>query len=134
MDVSTTARHFDLTPEIRDYGEQKLSRLSRYFDQIREGTITITKEKFRFMVEISLRVGGGPDLVSREETPDVFTAIDGAVNSLESQVRKHKGRLLDGREKAEKLGPALAEEAARQSEAEESDEIESGEWTGREGG
>ena len=132
MDVSTTARHFDLTPEIRDYAEQKVSRLSRFFDQIREGTITITTEKFRFMVEISLRVGGGPDLVSREETPDVFTAIDGAVNGLESQVRKHKGRLIDGREKGEKLGPALAEEAARQSA--ESDEVESGEWTGREGG
>jgi putative sigma-54 modulation protein len=110
MEIQTTARHFDLTPELREYSESKLRRLARYFDQIHEGTITITKEKFRYLAEINVRVGGGADLVSREETPDVYSSIDGAIDRLERQVRRHKGRLMSRRAGADKVGQTLAAE------------------------
>lgn len=117
MVLTTTARHFTLAPETKAYGEEKIRRLSRYFDQIQGGSLTITREKSRFEAEISLHVGGGADLVSREESTDLTAAIDGAVDRLERQIKKHKGRLIDRREKGEKVGPALAKEAERAESA-----------------
>ncbi len=119
MDIYTTARHFDLTPEIREHTENKLKRLARYFDRIHEGHVILTKEKFRYLAEISLRVGGGADLVSREETPDVFSSIDGAVDRLERQVKRHKDRLKDRRGSGEKVGSVLAVEGEEEAETAE---------------
>ena len=115
MDITTTARHFDLTSEIKDHTEKKLNRLARYFDRIHEAHVILTKEKFRYSAEITLRVGGGADLVGREETPDVFGSIDGAVDRLEGQVKRHKGRLKDRRGTGEKLGSVLAAEEEEMS-------------------
>ena len=116
MVLHTTARHFNLAPETRAYGEEKIRGLARYFDQIYEGSLTITREKSRFEVEISLHVGGGADLVSSGESSEPMAAIDGAIERLERQVKKHKGRLIDRRSKGEKVGPVLAQEAERASD------------------
>ncbi len=115
MDITTTARHFELSPKTREHAEEKLQRLDRYFGKIFDATVTITKEKFRYQTEISLKVAGGPDLVSREETTDVVTSIDGAIDRLERQVKKHKNKLVDRREKAESTSSVIA---AKQAESE----------------
>jgi len=118
MEITTTARHFDLTPKERSYCEERLQRLTRYFDQTREALVTLSREKNRFTAEITLKVGGGPDLVSREETPDLVASIDGAVDALEQQLKKHKGRLQDRRVKGDKVGAMLA---ATEEEEEENE-------------
>jgi putative sigma-54 modulation protein len=110
MELTTTARHFDLTPKIRSYCEERVTRLTRFFDQIREASIILSREKNRFSAEITLKVGGGADLVSSEETPELFAAIDGAVDALEQQLKKHKGRLQDRRVKGDRVGAVLAAE------------------------
>jgi putative sigma-54 modulation protein len=119
MDIQTTARHFELTTDVREHGEGKVKRLARYFDQIQDASITITKEKFRYKTEITLAVSGGGDFVGTEETADAITSLDGAVDALEQQIRKHKGRLIDRREKREKTGEALADAQAAAMEADE---------------
>lgn len=119
MTVTTTARHFDLPDDVRRHGEEKLRRLSRYFDQIQDAAITITKEKFRYKTEITLTSGGGGDFASSEETDDLTTSLDGAIGALESQIKRHKGRLIDRREKRTKTGEAFAEAEAGALESEE---------------
>lgn len=119
MDIQTTARHFELTADVREHGEEKVKRLARYFDQIHDASITITKEKFRYKAEITLVVSGGGDFVGTKETTDAIASLDGAVEALEQQIKKHKGRLIDRREKREKTGEAFADAEAQALESEE---------------
>ena len=110
MEITITTRHCDLSPSVKAHTEEKLSRLDRYFDGIQEAQVIISKEKFRYQAEITLTVPGRPELVSTEETAEAVTSIDGAIDRLERQVKKHKGRLVDRREKAERVTAVLADE------------------------
>lgn len=94
MEIITTARHFDLTPAIREHGEKRLQKLTRYSDRITKTNVVLIREKHRQIAEITLHVNGS-DLVSREESNDLFLSIDRAVENLERQIKRHKERLVD---------------------------------------
>ena len=94
MQISTTARHCELDPDMRAFAHQRLERVSRFARDIREAHLTVTAEKFRHVVEITLRLNH-LELVSREESPEMRAAIDGAVDRIEEQLRRHKDRRVD---------------------------------------
>jgi putative sigma-54 modulation protein len=94
MEINTTARHFELTPAIREHGEKRLQKLTRYFDRITKTNVVLIREKHRQIAEITLHVNGS-DLVSREESNDLFLSIDRAVENLERQIKRHKERLIE---------------------------------------
>lgn len=92
MKITTTARHYELTPALRDYAEKKVFNLKKYFDQIVNAHITFSLEKYRHAVEIKVHVNGR-DFKSREESEDMYASIDRAVDKLERQILKHKGKM-----------------------------------------
>jgi putative sigma-54 modulation protein len=94
MEITTTARHFELTPTVREHGEKRLQKLTRYFDRIAKANVVLVREKHRQIAEITVHLNGS-DLVSREETNDIFLSIDRAVDSLETQIKRHKERLVE---------------------------------------
>jgi putative sigma-54 modulation protein len=58
MNISTTARHYDLPPALKDYAEGKVQHLKRYFDHIVNANLVFSLEKYRHKVEITLHVNG----------------------------------------------------------------------------
>ncbi len=94
MQITTTARHCELEPELKTYARTRLERLERYARDIHEAHLVVTLEKYRFLVEVTLRVNHH-ELVSREESNDARTAIDQTVDRVEVQLRKLKERRLD---------------------------------------
>src|SRR5438067_13879522 len=72
----------------------RLERLERYARDIHEAHLVVTLEKYRFLVEVTLRVNHH-ELVSREESTDARTALDQTVDRVETQLRKLKERRLD---------------------------------------
>ncbi len=91
MKVTTTARHYELTPALKDYAENKVHHLKRYFDQIVNAHITFSLEKYRHTVEITVHVNGR-DFKSKDVSEDMYASVDGAVEKLERQIMKHKGK------------------------------------------
>ncbi|NIM20356.1 MAG: ribosome-associated translation inhibitor RaiA [Candidatus Latescibacteria bacterium] len=91
MKVTTTARHYELTPALKDYAESKVYHLKKYFDQIVNAHITFTLEKYRHTVEITVHVNGR-DFKSKDVSEDMYASVDGAVEKLERQILKHKGK------------------------------------------
>ena len=112
MEIYTTARHFDLTPKIKEHGEERVQKFLRIFEQLQDCSLILTKERTHFRAEVTLRAAGGADLVGSDEDEDLFTAIDRAVDRVESQLRKHKGR-LSRKGRSDKVGMTLAAEAER---------------------
>jgi putative sigma-54 modulation protein len=92
MNITTTARHYDLAQPLKDYAEGKVQNLDRYFDHIVTAQLVFSLEKYRHRVEISLHVNG-KDFVSMEETDDMYASVDRSIEKLERQLRKHKDKI-----------------------------------------
>jgi ribosomal subunit interface protein len=102
MNIITTARHFSLDTEDREFAHQRLERVARF---LRDGernrveahlTITAEKNENRHVAEILLRVRRH-ELVSREEGTDPRDAVELAVDGLERQMRRIADRTAERR-------------------------------------
>ncbi|MFH1754147.1 MAG: ribosome-associated translation inhibitor RaiA [Candidatus Latescibacterota bacterium] len=89
--MTSTARQYELTPALKDYAENKVYHLKHYFDQIVNAHIRFSVEKYRHMVEITVHINGR-DFKSTDESEDMYASVDGAVEKLERQILKHKGK------------------------------------------
>jgi len=96
MKINTTARHCEFTPEDRQFVQQRLERLLRYFRDPRdlmEAHVVVGVEKYRHSAEITLKLRRG-EVVSREEANDSRAAIEQATEHLEHQIRRLKEKRL----------------------------------------
>ena len=91
MDIITTARHFELTPEIRDYARKRIERLQRYLERVEEVHVVLAAEKHRRLAEVTLHARG-TEIVSREESDDMQVSIDRVVDRVERQVKRLNAR------------------------------------------
>jgi SSU ribosomal protein S30P/sigma 54 modulation protein len=119
-----SGRNVEVTEPMREYVEEKLSRLDRYTDQITDARVTLTvrdvrNNERRNRVEVQLNVPGGI-IRAEEHHADMYAAIDKASDVLERQLRKFKTRYMKQRQEGrpEPLpGPAEAEVNAQGSGA-----------------
>jgi len=93
--------------------------LERYFENIDEAIATLSVEKERHIVEVTVPLNGGMLLRGEEETNDMYASVDLVMEKLERQIEKYKtkiarkmkdGKLLDlaaGQEKAAEEEPRL---------------------------
>lgn len=93
MQIVVKGKNIAVTPALRRYAEKKLGKLSRYFNSIPEATVTLSVEKNRHIVEVTVPLNGGMLLRGEEETPDMYASIDLVVEKLERQIEKYKTRL-----------------------------------------
>ncbi|MDH3215552.1 MAG: ribosome-associated translation inhibitor RaiA [Candidatus Krumholzibacteria bacterium] len=92
MKITTTSRHYELTPALKEYAESKIQNLTTYFDNIVSAHIIFALEKYRHLVEVTLHVNGR-DIVGHETSEDMYTSVDRVAEKLERQLIKHKGKL-----------------------------------------
>lgn len=90
MKVIVTFRHMEADDGLREYVEEKTQKLAaKYFHRPQEATVILTTEKFRKLSEISIK-GDSTTLIGKDETEDMRSAIDSALEKLEIQGRKHR--------------------------------------------
>ncbi len=101
LHVSITSKQMELTPKLRDYIQQKTSKLTKYFSHVSDIHITISEEKYRHVIEINA-LTNGITMPGRAEHPDVHTAFDKALSKVEKQIRRYKDRIVTHTSKQEK--------------------------------
>jgi len=99
MDLSTTFRHIEPTDALRDYAEQKVSRLQKFLRQPMTARITLSAEKHEHIVEVQLQ-SGGSRYETREVSEDMYASIDSAIHKLERQIYDTKGMAESKRRRA----------------------------------
>lgn len=92
MEMNITARHLKLTPAIADYVQKKLERTKRHFDRLIWAQVILDVEKNRHIAEIVLHASGRTFL-AKEESTDLYAAIDLASDKIDAQTRRYKERL-----------------------------------------
>ncbi|MBN1949031.1 MAG: ribosome-associated translation inhibitor RaiA [Candidatus Cloacimonetes bacterium] len=98
MQITITARHFDLTKAIREHVEESVLKLKKYFDQIIHAHLILSLENNRNIVELVLHVPKN-DFKCEAEAMDMYLAVDSAVEKMEQQIKKLKGKWTDYQKK-----------------------------------
>ncbi len=94
MQINITGHHIDLTPALRAYVTEKMQKLARHFDQINSIHVILNIEKLQQQAEATVNAGRRT-LFATHSAIDMYASIDGLVDKLDRQVRRHKERITD---------------------------------------
>jgi putative sigma-54 modulation protein len=87
MKVSVTARHFDLTPQLREHAEARLDRFGKFTSGLVSAHVVLEIEKYRQIAEVSVHSRQG-DYTGKAESGEMTVSIDGACDKVERQIRR----------------------------------------------
>ena len=91
MQISVTFRHVDPTPALKAYAEEKLTRVRKYLRRPIDAHVILSVAKERHVAEITLKADH-VTMFAEEETHDLYSAIDLALDKLEHQAQKLKAK------------------------------------------
>lgn len=100
--IEITARNMRLTDNTRDYVEKKASKLERYLQEIDEIRVELSHIKSarsaqdRQVAQITVH-GKGFILRSEERADDIHAAFDTALDKVQRQIDRYKGKHYRGR-------------------------------------
>jgi len=100
--VETLARNMRLTDNTREYVEKKAAKLERYLQEIDDIRIELTHAKSarnandRQVAQLTVR-GKGFLLRTEERADDLHTAFDNALDKMQRQIDRYKGKHSHGR-------------------------------------
>jgi putative sigma-54 modulation protein len=100
--VSVTFRHTDPTGALKRYAEDKVQRIRKYFSRPVEAHVVLSVDsRERQIAEVSFHIQG-TTIHCKEETIDLYSAIDLVMDKIERQIQKHKEKSkLEKRRKAQ---------------------------------
>ncbi len=93
MKFIISGKNIEVTSGLRNTIEQKLSKLERYFTPDTEIIVTLSVEKERQKIEVTIPVKG--NIIRSEQTSnDMYVSIDLVEEVIERQLRKYKNKLV----------------------------------------
>jgi putative sigma-54 modulation protein len=92
MNLTIRGRHMAVTPSIRSYVEDKLSRIRRHFDHVIDVSVILTVDHLERKAEVSCHIAG-KDNVAKSDHADLYAAIDAVADKVDRQIIKYKDRL-----------------------------------------
>lgn len=92
MRITVSGKNISITNALKERVEKKLSKFERYFGPETEAYATLSVEKNRHIIEVTIPFNG-VILRGEEATADMYTSIDNVIEKLERQMRRHKTKL-----------------------------------------
>ncbi len=90
MQISVTGRHVGFTDSMRQYAEEKLAKLTRFYDRIDKIEIVLDQEPTKHRLEVVMHADHRTTFVAQVEAEEYHEAVDLIVEKLERQLTKHK--------------------------------------------
>lgn len=94
MLTKITARHFDLTPQLKETIEKELEGFTKYFENIISAEAILDVEKHRQTAEIKAKVYNAT-INAKADSTDMYVSIEKAATKVKSQLKKYKGKLKE---------------------------------------
>lgn len=102
MQKSVTFISLAPSESLKTYAFEKLDRFDKYLANPAKANVVLTVEKFRHIAEIGISADGFM-INAHEETSDMYSAIDMALDKLDKQIKKNKKRYKKSRSTAARL-------------------------------
>ena len=108
MNLVISGKNVDITEGLRSAIEEKIGKLERYFTDTTEVHVTLSTEKNRQKIEITIPMKGS--IIRAEEvSSDMYVSIDLVEEVIERQLRKYKNKLIDKEQNAAHLSQSFIE-------------------------
>lgn len=118
MHYTITGRNIEVTPGLRTAIEEKIGKLSRYFNPDTEVIVTMSVQKDKQKIEVTIPVKGSI-IRAEESSSDMYVSIDLVEEIIERQIKKYKKKLIDKKQSAQAFSDLFLSE-----EYESDDEIQ----------
>ncbi|MDO5755298.1 MAG: ribosome-associated translation inhibitor RaiA [Tissierellia bacterium] len=93
MKFTYAGKDFVISDRLKEQSGNKLSRLDKYLNEDADCRVVFSETPTAKVCEVTIFLKGGTVLRAEEEEDDVYSAVDRAIDALESQLRKHKTKL-----------------------------------------
>ena len=108
MKMIISGKNIDVTPGLRSAVESKLGKLERYFTADTEIYVTLSVEKDRQKIEVTIPMKG--NIIRSEQTSsDMYVSIDLVEEIIERQLRRYKTKLIAQQQAAASFQPDYLE-------------------------
>lgn len=89
-----SARHFDLTDDIKEHAEAEMDVLTKYFENIISADLVLDIERHRRLAELNIKVYN-QTITGTGESDDIYNSIGMACDKVKTQLKKYKSKLKD---------------------------------------
>ena len=89
MKLTVTGIKIEITDGIRNHLNDKMNKTIADLGEAADVHVALSVEKHRHFAEITVKTEGFT-VHSQEETEDLYSSMDKALEKMEKQIRKHK--------------------------------------------
>ncbi|MCI9067987.1 MAG: ribosome-associated translation inhibitor RaiA [Lachnospiraceae bacterium] len=111
MQYIITGRNIEVTEGLKNAIYEKIGKLERYFTPTTEIQVTLSVEKDRQKIEVTIPVKGSI-IRSEQVSSDMYVSIDLVEEIIERQLKRYKTKLVDQKQSAASFSEAYIEEEA----------------------
>lgn len=104
-----TGKNIEVTDGLRTAVQEKIGKLDKYFNNEVEANVTLSVEKERQKIEVTIPVKG--NIIRAEEVSnDMYVSIDLVEEIIERQLRKYRNKIVDSQHAAADFSKQYIEE------------------------
>ncbi len=101
LNVIVQGKHIVVTPSLKEYAEEKVGRIVRYFDHVQDAQVVLSVARMdgigkAQVVEVTVW-GDGMVLRGKHASADMYASIDGVFEKLRKQIEKFRSKLIEKR-------------------------------------
>ncbi len=99
MNITITGRNIELTDGLKSAVEEKLGKLDKYFSSEATAHVTLSVEKDRQKIEVTIPVKGSI-IRSEQVSNDMYVSIDLVEEVIERQLKRYRHKLIARQQEA----------------------------------
>lgn len=109
MRFTIVGKNIEVTEGLRNAVSEKLGKLDKFFNREVEANVTLSVEKERQKIEVTIPVKG--NIIRAEEVSnDMYVSIDLVEEIIERQLRRYKNKIIDSKQAAAEFSKNYIEE------------------------
>ena len=117
MKFGISGKNLEVSEGLRNAVQDKLGKLEKYFSAETKCIVTLSVEKERQKVEVTIPVKGNI-IRSEQVSNDMYVSIDLVEEVIERQLKKYKKKIIDKHQNVESFQRAYIEREYEQAEDE----------------
>lgn len=117
MKFIISGKNIDVTEGLRSAVNEKIGKLEKYFTEDTEIYVTLSTEKERQKIEVTIPMKGNI-VRAEQESSDMYVSIDLVEEIIERQLRRYKTKLIEKRQTAVSLNKSFIDEDVDDDEEE----------------
>ncbi len=102
MKLIVQGKGMNLTDDVINYAEKRFATAERYFENIQEVNLIISKERGLFKSEVTISMSGTV-IRGESKTQDIFSSIDDVLDKIKRQIKKYKESFIERRRETKKF-------------------------------